>query len=300
MRTKIVSSLEKCFLTDKIDKFTEITEEKIFKNQKYSFQVIIASEEITEKYGKVEISPIIESQINDYLTVEEIVPVPCEIPDINTSDEWVDNTAPGLYPDLLRPLKYNGTMRFHPGHARSLLITVDPRDELAGEYSVKVKVFRAAYDKGLKATEELLSECCIKIKIADASLAPLKISPYFTESYMNFTGIDDLARPFQRTRFLGTQLFKYNMLDLYNRIPTAMTYPDRDGKTFSSMRLNAFNEGISDATAMENCLRFYSHNEIVRAMEEIAGEIKLSGGVYSVDTVMAIRRKINEMIFDKI
>lgn len=300
MRTKIVSSLEKCFLNSNIDCFTEITREKIFKNQKYSFQVIIASEEITGMYGKIEIAPVVESEINDYLTVEEIVPVPCEIPDINTSDEWVDNTAPGLYPDLLRPIRYNGAMRFHPGHTRSILVTVDPRGELTGDYSVKVKFMKEAYDKGLKATEELLSECSIDIKIADASLAPLKNSPYFAESYMDLTGIDDLARPFQRTRFLGAQLFKYDMLDLYNRIPALMTYPDRESKVFSSMRLNAFQEGISDATAMENCLRFYSHGEIVKAMEEISGEIKLSGGIYSVDTVMAIRRKINEMLFDKL
>ncbi len=300
MRTKIVSSLEKCFLTDNIDKFTEITEEKIFKNQKYSFQVIIESDVVTGEYGKVEIAPVVESEINEYITVEEVVPVPCEIPDLYTDDQWVDNTAPGLYPDLLRPVKYDGVMRFHPGHARSILVTVDPQGVLAGDFTVKIKIMKAVYDKGLKATEEVLSQTCIEIKISDASLIPLKNSPYFAESYMDFTGIDDLARPFQRTRFLGAQLFKYNMLDHYNRIPTAMTYPDRGGNIFSSMRLNALNEGISDATAMENCLRFYSHDEIVKAMEEISGEIKLSGGIYSVDTVMAIRRKINQMIFDKL
>ena len=38
--SRLVSSLEKCFLTSDISKFTEIKEENIFKNQKYSFQLV--------------------------------------------------------------------------------------------------------------------------------------------------------------------------------------------------------------------------------------------------------------------
>lgn len=59
--SKVVSSLEKCFLTSDINEFTELKEEKILKNQKYSFQLLAHFEE----GWQIAVKPVIEGDLAD-------------------------------------------------------------------------------------------------------------------------------------------------------------------------------------------------------------------------------------------
>ena len=85
IKTKIVSSLEKCFLDNSVDDFEALTSEKIFKNQKYSFQFIYQAPE----NENLTVKPVIESDINDYITVNEVVNIPSDMPVYSHSDEFV-------------------------------------------------------------------------------------------------------------------------------------------------------------------------------------------------------------------
>lgn len=170
MQTKIVSSLERCFLNSDISQFNELKEASIFKNQVYSFQMLVQAEELKGMYRLYRIVPIIESKINDYITIREVVPLPSEMPAFPTHDDGVERVKPGLFPELLRPLKYDGIMNVPPKQAKSVFITVDPKGEIFGDFTIKVKIFRATYEEGLKATEELLGEQTLELSIKDASL----------------------------------------------------------------------------------------------------------------------------------
>jgi len=134
------------------------------------------------------------------------------------------------------------------------------------------------------------------------------------------------AMPSWRTRSLGMQLFKYPnitgflhwgynyynnrasgdainpYLDLSgeNWVPagdTFMVYPDADGTPLDSLRLMTLEEALQDLRAMELCAQYYSHEEVVAAMEEELGEpISFRRCALSEAQMLRIREKINTMI----
>lgn len=134
-----------------------------------------------------------------------------------------------------------------------------------------------------------------------------------------------LAMPYYRTRSLGMQLYKYKIagflhwgynyynnagsgdcinpyLDLSGEdwVPagdTFMVYPERDGTPLLSTRMLSLEEAFQDIRAMELCERYYSHEEVVAAMEEILGEeITFLRCAHSAEEMLAVRARINEMI----
>lgn len=94
--SKAVSSLEKCFLTSDISKFTELKEEKIFKNQKYSFQIVTHFAE----GWQIALKPVVEGDLADYITMREVVNIPSEMPTYYHCSDLPEVHTPGLYPDL--------------------------------------------------------------------------------------------------------------------------------------------------------------------------------------------------------
>ena len=165
--SRIVSSLEKCFLTSDITQFTEIKEEKIFKNQKYSFQLLCHFED----GWQIAVKPVIEGDLADYITVREVINIPAEIPTYPHCDPLPKIHEPGLYPDLLRPLKYRGTFRLHPKQSRALWFDIDPKGEITGEHTLKIKLLRVGISsKGFTPTDEVVAEHEIKIDIKDAMI----------------------------------------------------------------------------------------------------------------------------------
>lgn len=165
--SKLVSSLEKCFLTSDITEFTELKEEKIFKNQKYSFQLAARF----EGTWQVAFKPVVEGDLADYVTIREVVNIPAEMPTYPHCVPLPKIHEPGLYPDLLRPLKYRGTFRLHPQQSRALWIDIDPRGEITGEHILKVKLLKVGIkSKGFTPTEEVAVEHELKIDIKDIEI----------------------------------------------------------------------------------------------------------------------------------
>ena len=165
--SRIVSSLEKCFLTSDITQFTEIKEEKIFKNQKYSFQLLCHFED----GWQIAVKPVIEGDLADYITVREVINIPAEIPTYPHCNPLPKIHDPGLYPDLLRPLKYRGTFRLHPKQSRALWFDIDPKGKITGEHTLKIKLLRVGISsKGFTPTDEVVAEHEIKIDIKDAMI----------------------------------------------------------------------------------------------------------------------------------
>ena len=177
-KSKIVSSLEKCYLKTDISKFTEIKEEKIFKNQKYSFQLLC---QYSDEW-QIALKPIIEGDLAKYVTVREVVNVPSEMPTYEHCGDEDTPTAPGLYPDLLRPLKYRGTLRLQKNQSRALWFDIDPKCEIVGEHMLNIKLQRVGTtSKGLSDMDEILAECQIKFDIKDIEIPEqeLKFTQWF-------------------------------------------------------------------------------------------------------------------------
>ncbi len=209
VKTKIVSSLEKCFLDNSVDDFNALTDEKIFKNQKYYFQFIYESPENARLFVK----PNVISDINQYITVEEVVNIPSDQPVYSHSDEDNLRYDEGLYPDLIRPLKYNGAARCPQGCLKSFWITLEANENIVGTHKITLQVEKITYDKGIKGSGEILGENSVEIQVMNAKLPEqdIKVSQWFyadcLADYYNVPAFSDehfaICEKFLRTAYEG-------------------------------------------------------------------------------------------------
>ena len=296
MDIKFISSLEKCFIEDNLDKFTEYKQATIFKNEKFNFQVALKSEKLTEMYGKYDVFPIIESEISDYITIKEVSYIPCEIPAILTCDEGVDRTKAGIFPDLLKSLSYCGMFRVMSEQLRCFMVNIDPACKLTGTFQIKVKIFEGTYCNGVKSTGKFLLEETFDLTVIDALLPEIKDTEYLENQTTAlaksdfFKGVDEMARPYARTRLMGAKLFKYGFVNNLDEIKI-------DHK---SRHYFAFLEMKQDIRAYLLCAKLTSFEETVKIIKEVLGEFTFDSCIYKVEQMMLLRAKINETILKKL
>ena len=78
---------------------------------------------------------------------------------------------------------------------------------------------------------------------------------------------------------------------------TFLIYPGPGGEPHDSLRHIIFGDAMQDIRAMELCETLYSHDEVVRAIEEELGcELRFSVCAKSTEVMGAIRERINQMI----
>ena len=131
-----------------------------------------------------------------------------------------------------------------------------------------------------------------------------------------------------RVRCLGVQMFKYDIkgflqwgYNFYNNQwsydkldPFAtsdaesfvasgdayMVYPSPEGTAWESTRLRALYEGMEDMRVMQLASKLCGKEAVVKAIEDIVGEVRFDKCILESDTMLAVRRAVNQMIFDKI
>ena len=136
------------------------------------------------------------------------------------------------------------------------------------------------------------------------------------------------SMPSARTRMLGTQMYKYNIAgflqwgynfyynhmsrDLINPFVESageyfypsgdgyIVYPANDGTAYESIRLKVFYEALEDMRAMQLCETLYSHDEVVAEIEKVCGEVRFDRCPHTSEEMLAIRRRIDEMVEAKI
>ena len=133
-----------------------------------------------------------------------------------------------------------------------------------------------------------------------------------------------MAMPGARTRFIGMQFYKYNIVGFlqwgynfyynqgsYNFVDpysdstgqyfapsgdTYSVYPANDGTATESMRIVQFHEALQDVRALELCESLCGCEATIAAVEKICGEVVFHKCVCDSVTMIAIREKINSMI----
>lgn len=135
MIVKTVSSLEKCFLTDKQEQKKEYSRASCLKGEIFHFEVCYQAEAPGEK-GYANIS--LESELAGFSHVWRIEPVPVQLAARPDSDDLFISKKPGLYPDLLQELEPNGRVAISL-NLRSLMVEVCPDENVKpGVYPVTV------------------------------------------------------------------------------------------------------------------------------------------------------------------
>ena len=167
---KCYSSMEKV-LIDKMPLSEELTNASILKNERFSFQ--IAYEFVHGIAQRVySVSFEIKSELKDYITVRKVGYVPAEMPLYpGRKDDAVLSDKPGLYPDVLMPMKEN-VIRPHQGMHDALWFTLDTEGNVeAGEYEICIQ-FKYEKRAEKEGEEDVLYTAVktLQIEIIDAYL----------------------------------------------------------------------------------------------------------------------------------
>ena len=132
---KVVDSLEKVFLKDKLEKFKEIQEIKAFKGERISFQIILKSID----YKKYSLDLKIKSELKN-IRKYRVGYVPSEFPTYEErADENYITVEPGLFPDVLYPLE--GKIDVYEYTNTTIWVTIDiPKRVESKKYNVKIEL----------------------------------------------------------------------------------------------------------------------------------------------------------------
>lgn len=159
---KVLSSLEKCFLDDDLSKKSEISRLTVLKNEKLSFQLAYTTKDIIG--DTTFISLVTEGELKEQLKIGRVMNVACTYPVIpSKTDDYYLRKTPGLYPDLILPISYNGRLNLVQDSVLSLWVDLElPEGIKAGEYSFSFSL--------TDANQQLLAKKQLTVEVLDALL----------------------------------------------------------------------------------------------------------------------------------
>ena len=141
LKTKLLSSLEKMFLDEKIENKKAFNNASMLKNEIYSFQ--IAYQETNEDiFGKRICKIGVKSDLKEFIKLRRVELVPSQMPAYTTTDSNYLRTTPGLYPDALMELEEEEPLYLLPNQLRSIWVTVELDKEFEqGIYPIEISFY---------------------------------------------------------------------------------------------------------------------------------------------------------------
>ena len=201
-----VSSLDKVFLKPQ-SPLTPVTEATVLKGDRYSYQIAYAG---TDTNGwPSDASFEISSDISEYINVYKVENLPSALPVYSSADsEGYITKEPGLFPDLLEPVRDN-YIKIVDGFKRALWLTVDvPEDAESGEHSITVTVKCDGSEKSVTLRLEILD--CVLPKY------PFKYTQWFhADCIADYYGFEVFSEEFwsMTEKFIKTAAYTgINML----------------------------------------------------------------------------------------
>ena len=144
IQTKIISSLEKVFIDRNIQTYPQLKRLSALRGERINFQ--IATTYVTKgspaAYIAPKFMPKLSGELAKYADLRQIMYVPVAFTHhmLGFDDNYL-KTEPGLYPDVLRPLYYGGTITFAKDGLNSVWVEINiPKDMAAGVYDFTIEV----------------------------------------------------------------------------------------------------------------------------------------------------------------
>ena len=169
LKTKIISSLDKCFLDSSFEEFAEISHINIYKNTKGAFQLLPSDFEESD-WARAYYTVKAEGDIADKVTFRTVENVPNYIPFDQTPKRALEldpdyiRTTAGLYPDVLVPIQHGDWFSVIKCQHRTLWVDVSSDGIPSGEHKLTIKL--------LNSKGETASENEITVRVIDAELPP--------------------------------------------------------------------------------------------------------------------------------
>ena len=140
LKTKLISSLEKVFIDDKINSFADVDKVTALRGERFSCQLLYVDEgpDYTFPFRPF-VTVTLGGSLSKYATLRDVRNVPVDRP-INPEkyDSQYLRTVPGIYPDLLTPLRYGGKAVIGRDKLRSIWIEIEPDKSLDGDMDLTV------------------------------------------------------------------------------------------------------------------------------------------------------------------
>lgn len=188
IKAKLTSSLEKIFVDDKLEKYGALERISALRGERVSVQLIHTYDrtESVALYEPVRIPLNISGALAAYATQRNVFSVPVSKPihTLGIDDNYL-RTTPGMYPDLLQSLYYDGKVSVGMDVLSSVWVEFSiPEDMPAGEYET---VFT------LDGGERGSAECRLTVEVIAATLPREDI--FFTQWFhadclANYYGVD--------------------------------------------------------------------------------------------------------------
>ena len=166
MRAKIISSLEKCFPDETVDRKPCLEYLSILKNERCSFQVCFESD--AEAFTRERVRFQVVSELKAHISVYRVRNIPSAFPCYpDNHDENYLRTQPGLYPDLLEPMGLSERLPVR-NMLQALWIEIDPQGKVpAGTYPI-VGTF-------VNDNDETVAQVKLELEIIGAELPEQKL-----------------------------------------------------------------------------------------------------------------------------
>ena len=161
---RIISSLQKCFIEDKVTDKPELKTLSAYRNERFSFQVCYRADGTPSQFkGFADVAVTAGALGGDYSvrTVEQIVSLMPVFPTMSDAD-YLKKT-PGLYPDPLIPCRNGSQTPVCEEETRALWIEFDPGKNgyKPGDHKIKIT---------LSLKGEVVFEGSLDLHIVDAAL----------------------------------------------------------------------------------------------------------------------------------
>ena len=188
LKTKIVSSLEKAFLDQKIENFEAVSSLSALRGERFSVQCLYCRPYEEALSSLVFLIPEVEGPLAPFVKIRRVRSVPVAKAKFYGSGpcEAFERTAPGLYPDLLEPLD-----------GGKLNVTHDILESLWLEFSLPENAPAGIHESTLVLknykTGEIEAREHFSVEVIDAVLPKqeLKVTQWFyTDCLASFYGVE--------------------------------------------------------------------------------------------------------------
>ena len=175
LKSKLVSSQEKAFVDDCIEKFEVLSNITALGGENLSVQLLYVDEGPDYIARRPICDVQVEGMLAPYVTLRDVRSVPVDRP-INPEmvDENYLRTTPGIYPDILTPFRYGGKVVVSRDKLRSVWIEIRIPEDYSGDsdLSISARILTAmdGDTENIKFDNSLLFEQTLHIRVIPANL----------------------------------------------------------------------------------------------------------------------------------
>lgn len=163
LKTKIISSQTKAFIDEKIESFKECKKITALGGEVVSFQVLYTDEDAPRLPFRPLTGVTLAGKLSEYATLRDLRNVPVDRPvKPDNFDAQYLRTEPGIYPDILTPIRYGGKVCPAPNKLRSLWVDIEIPKDFSGKTELTVTL--ALDEKDIKC------ENTVQIEVISANL----------------------------------------------------------------------------------------------------------------------------------